>query len=71
MPVMLLRGRCGLPLGATQDGRHVWLVQMLPKTVPEPTLFTDKCFNVSAMWMLVQTHSVWGIVVGLSSFIVM
>lgn len=28
-------------------------------------------FNVSAMWMLVQTRSIWGIVVGLSSFILM
>lgn len=71
MPGMSPKVRRGLPLRATQDGRHGWLMQLLPKTVPDPRLFADKFFNVSAMWMLVQTRGIWGIVVGLSSFILM
>lgn len=55
MPVMLLKVRCGLPLRATQHGRHSSCRCYQRQFQTQDCLLTI-CFNVSAMWMTVQTH---------------
>lgn len=47
---MLPRGRCGFPGGATQHGKHGWLMQMLAKAAPEPKIVHPQSFlSVSAV----------------------